>query len=94
MKEACLKATGKGIAGLREARMPGDALAEGHPEDIVITDASDKPWSIKPLYPDPEYAAAVAVSGNLAIQPFLRQTAWHAFAYPSPGHRFVLEKPT
>jgi len=93
MKEAYLKATGKGLAGLREVQMPGDALADGYSQDIQIADASDKPWSIKPLHPDPGYAAAVAVSGNLAIQPILRQTAWHAFCYPSSGSRFVLEKP-
>jgi 4'-phosphopantetheinyl transferase len=93
MKEACLKATGKGLAGLREVQMPGDAMAARYPESIVIADASEKLWSIKPLYPGLGYAAAVSVSGNLGIQPVLRQTAWHAFAYPSPGIRFVLEKP-
>lgn len=93
MKEAYLKATGKGLAGLREVQTPGDAMGNGNPEDIVIADASGKPWSIKPLYPGPGYAAAVAVFGNLTIAPVLRQTAWHAFGSPLPGHRFVLEKP-
>jgi len=94
MKEAWLKATGKGLAGLREIRMRGDALADGYPEDIVIADVSDKPCSIKPLYPDPGYAAAVAVAGNSAIVPILRRTAWHEFPDPSMGQRFVLEKPS
>jgi len=94
LKEACLKATGKGLAGLREVQMPGDVMAVEYPEAIVIADAAGKPWSIKPLYPCPVYAAAVAVSGNLTIQPVFRQTPWHAFCHPSPGHRFVLEKPS
>lgn len=93
MKEAYLKATGKGLAGLREVRMTGDAMAVGCPEDIVIADAFDKPWSIKPLHPDPGYAAAVAVSGNSAIVPILRQTEWHVFSDPLMGQCFVLEKP-
>jgi 4'-phosphopantetheinyl transferase len=72
IKEAYLKATGKGLSGLQEIQIPWDEK-KPHVNDIVVTDASSKIWSLYPLYPTPDYVAAFAVEGNGAVALVIRQ---------------------
>jgi 4'-phosphopantetheinyl transferase len=72
MKEAYLKATGEGITGLAQINILNCGQDKVF-HNIKITDASNKPWSIRPIHPTPGYAAAIAVEGNEAVTPILRQ---------------------
>ncbi len=64
-KEAYLKATGEGLAGLGQVEV---SLTPGcTPELRLIAENShpqQNPWFLYPLTPDPNYAAAVAVEGQ------------------------------
>jgi 4'-phosphopantetheinyl transferase len=72
MKEAYLKATGMGLAGLQSIQM-----VNGHTDKKIqnafITDTSKKIWSIQSVHTTPGYAAALALEGNGSMIPFLRE---------------------
>ena len=64
-KEAYLKATGEGLAGLAQVEV--SLTTGGMPELHLIGQNSAQepnPWLLQPLTPDPNYAAAVAVAAD------------------------------
>ncbi len=61
MKEACVKATGEGLRGLKEMEIPDGRAAGDHEDKGLITDRSGRPWLIRPVALPGGYAAAVAV---------------------------------
>ncbi len=61
VKEACLKATGQGIGGLREMEME---------------DFSEKNWMIRPVAIRPGYAAAVAVEQAFDAELIVQQVSF------------------
>ncbi len=61
LKEACLKATGQGLGGLRE---------------IEMEDFSDKTWMIRPVAIRPGYAAAVAVEQAFDAELIVKQVSF------------------
>jgi 4'-phosphopantetheinyl transferase len=74
IKEAYLKATGEGISGLAQMNILS-CVQDNEFHHTKITDASNKPWSIRLIHPTPGYAAALAVEGNEAFSPILRQVS-------------------
>jgi 4'-phosphopantetheinyl transferase len=72
MKEAYLKATGTGLLGLQDMPVAQDQI-DIYSQTAIVIDASDKPWSIRPLHPTHGYSAAVAVDGNGSFASVLRQ---------------------
>lgn len=61
-KEAYLKATGEGLTGLERVEVILDAQNQASlrlPKDVAFAS-----WSLIPLYPHPDYAAALAVTGT------------------------------
>lgn len=64
LKEACLKATGHGIAGLEGVEF---AVSSGNPLSLIKFEVQPAPiscWSIYQFDPLPEYAAAMVVEGQ------------------------------
>lgn len=64
MKEACVKATGEGLRGLKGIEIPGGRADRDHEDEGLITDRSGKCWLIRPVAAATGYAAAVAVESH------------------------------
>jgi 4'-phosphopantetheinyl transferase len=64
-KEAYLKATGEGLAGLGQVEV---SLTPGGTPELHLIGENSPPqqnhWFLQPLTPDPNYAAAVAIAGQ------------------------------
>ncbi|GET42134.1 4'-phosphopantetheinyl transferase family protein [Microseira wollei] len=69
-KEAYLKATGEGLAGLGQVEV---SLTPGGAARLIAHNKSQEQnsWFLQPLTPDPNYAAAVAVEGQSQL------SCWH-----------------
>ncbi|MFB2975156.1 4'-phosphopantetheinyl transferase family protein [Microseira sp. BLCC-F43] len=69
-KEAYLKATGEGLAGLGQVEV---SLTSGGAARLIADNKSQEQncWFLQPLTPDPNYAAAVAVEGQSQL------SCWH-----------------
>jgi 4'-phosphopantetheinyl transferase len=72
MKEAYLKAIGKGISGLRKIQIPHIDISMPMSDSIVNNEANQK-WRLQQLQIDPCYASAFAIEGNDFIKPVLRE---------------------
>lgn len=64
MKEACVKATGEGLRGLKGIEIPGGRSAGDHGDGKYLTDRSGKCWLIHPVAVTTGYASAVAVAAD------------------------------
>jgi 4'-phosphopantetheinyl transferase len=64
MKEACAKATGEGLRGLKGIEIPGDHAAGDQGGWKYGADRTGKSWMIRPVETLSGYAAAVAVAAD------------------------------
>jgi 4'-phosphopantetheinyl transferase len=72
MKEACLKASGEGLAGLRKIHIAHDD-AQKHETYCYVCNNSEKIWTVRSIHLHDQYSAAIAVSGKDMRLPILRQ---------------------
>ena len=64
MKEACAKATGEGLRGLKGIEIPGGHAAGDQGGWIYCAGRMRKSWLIRPVEALSGYAAAVAVAAD------------------------------
>lgn len=64
MKEACAKASGEGLRGLKGIEIPGGMTVGDQGGWKYCTDRMRKSWMIRPVETLPGYAAAVAVAAD------------------------------